>query len=120
MSIFISEPSDDEDTLDTNIDSLQQSGSGEKRNQFIPDVNDDDFISKVALLVHGKLNNPLSSARPTTNSWTNFDLSPPSTSVIDSANTDPPLPYNNNLQKNDENDIYGNCFSLTVKMQFKN
>ncbi len=41
--------------------------------------------------------------------WSNFDLTRPSTSVIGSVNTTPPLPYGNLEKKNDENDEFGNC-----------
>ncbi len=67
----------------------------------------------MAHLVKQQLN-PLADARPMVTTWSNFDLTPPSTSVIGSVNTSPPLHYNNLLKKNDENDIYGNFFSKYV------
>ena len=39
--------------------------------------------------------------------WSNYDLSPPSTSVIGTVNTDPPLHYDQKRSKNDANDSFG-------------
>jgi hypothetical protein len=72
-------------------------------------IENDQFISKVAELVGQKLS-PLLNARPVVTSWSNYNTSLPSTSVIGSVNTDPPLPYNNTIKKNDENDRFGNYY----------
>ncbi len=87
--------------MDSSFDSFEQSGSGNKNSS-----ENDEFISKVAELVGQKLN-PLLNARPVVSTWSNFNTSLPSTSVIGSVNTDPPLHYNNTIFKNDENDQFG-------------
>lgn len=85
-------------------ESLTQFGSGASLRD-----NDTDFIEKVATLVSQRLqtHNPMSGARPVISGWTNYDLSPPSTSVIGNVNTTPPLRYDQKLKKNDSNDIFG-------------
>ena len=90
--------SDSEDQTDSN---LLQSGSGSKRK-----LDEDQFIHKVAHLVTKKLN-PLALARPVSSAWSNFDLSPPSTSVIGSADTTPPVHFDQKRMKNDANDSFG-------------
>lgn len=39
--------------------------------------------------------------------WNNFNLTSPNTSVVESPNTSAPIHYDNNLEKDNENDIYG-------------
>lgn len=90
-------------------DNSAQFGSGNLKRRA-SDVDDESFISKVANLVSQRLNpnqNPLASARPVNTGWTNYDLSPPSTSVIGNVNTTPPVHYNQPRLKNDENDSFG-------------
>ena len=89
-------------------ESLLQSGSGltnsdVHKRKLSPD---DDFITKVATLVTERLSNPLQSARPVNTLWTNYNLSPPSTSVIGSVQTTPPLPFDVKRFKNDDNDSF--------------
>ena len=103
-------PSNNEETSSLENDedngferNLIQSGSGASGTSH---HQDDDFISKVAELVSKKLNNPLSKARPVSSSWSNFALSPPSTSIINSADTNPPIHYDVRRFKNDENDSF--------------
>ena len=82
---------------------FEQIGSGSKR-KLAPK---DKFIDKVAELVSKRLN-PITAARPVNSSWSNFDLSPPSTSIIGSVNTSPPLHFDQKRMKNDQNDSFGN------------
>jgi hypothetical protein len=99
-----SESKDDEtETIDTNA--FEQSGSGLHKSK-LNDLTDSEFISKVAHLVQQQIQ-PLVSARPVASSWSNVDLSTPSTSAIASVNTNPPLHYDIRQFKNDENDIFG-------------
>jgi len=42
-----------------------------------------------------------------TSIWSNFDASLPSTLIVSKEDTSAPLPYNNTISKNDENDSYG-------------
>ena len=74
------------------------------------DNDDTNFIAKVADLVSQRLQsaqNPLVNARPVNTSWTNYNLTPPSTSVIGNVNTTPPLHYDQKRFKNDANDSFG-------------
>ncbi len=100
-----------DDDSEDNTHAMDQSGSGLQREK-LNDITDPEFISKVAHLVRQQINpsNPLQSARPVASSWSNFDLTPPSSSVIASVNTNPPLHYDIRQMKNDENDIFGNSF----------
>ena len=84
------------------------SGSKRKHSQQEPD---EQFISKVAHLVTENLKPTI--ARPVNTGWTNFNLLPPSTSVIGSVNTAPPVHFDVKLQKNDDNDSYGKIFKLS-------
>jgi len=97
---------DGKDNTDEDLNSADQQGSGSEKSK-IHDITDPDFISKIAHLVKQQIG-PLSAARPVVTTWSNFDLTPPSTSVIGSVNTTPPLHYDNRQYKNDENDIFGN------------
>ena len=105
--------SDESDEV--NEDSLLQSGKG----MTLPlkrKFNTDVFIAKVAKLVTKKLSTTaptLHNARPVNTGWTNFDLSPPSTSVIGSVNTTPPIHFDQKRQKNDDNDSFGNNIICT-------
>ena len=80
-----------------------QSGSGLSNPK---QKTDEDFITKVATLVTERLSNPLQSARPVNTSWTNYNLSLPSTSVIGTVDTTPPLPFDIKRLKNDFNDSF--------------
>ncbi len=84
-------------------DSFNQTGSGETKPRK---SDDEDFIQKVAYLVGEKLN-PLLKARPVSTLWSNYDISLPSTSLLETPDSTPPLHYNNTISKNDENDSYG-------------
>ena len=64
--------------------------------------NEDEFIKKIAILVTKKINPRL----PET-IWNNFNLTSPSTSVVTPSNTNPAIHYDNTINKNDENDVYG-------------
>ena len=46
--------------------------------------------------------------RPMNTQWSNFDLSPPSTSVIGTTNTTPPIHFDQTKKVNDFNDAFGN------------
>ena len=54
------------------------------------------------------------SARPVISNWSNYNLSPPATSVIGNVNTTPALPYNQPLRKNDSNDEFGNDYKFNL------
>ena len=93
------------------IQSTSQIGSGFKRkrsktNESHENYEDDNFISKVAKLVAERFN-PIPTPRPVNTTWSNFNLSPPATSVLGNVNTTPPLHYNQQLTKNDFNDAFG-------------
>ncbi len=89
---------------DDKIDNLgEQSGSGISKN------SDEEFISKVADLVGKKLT-PLLNARPVQTTWSNFNTSLPTTAIVTSDDTSPPLHFNNSITKNDQNDIFGNIY----------
>ena len=58
-----------------------------------------------------------SAPRPVISNWSNYDLSPPSTSVMGNVNTTPALPFNQPLRKNDSNDEFGkmiNKFGIII------
>ena len=82
---------------------FEQIGSGSKR-KLAPK---DKFIDKVAELVSQRFN-PIIAARPVNSAWSNFDLSPPSTSIIGNTDTSPPLHFDQKRMKNDKNDSFGN------------
>ena len=67
----------------------------------------EDILSKIAQLVAQRLHPHLEAPRPVVSNWSNYDLSPPSTSVIGTANTTPALNFNQPRQKNDYNDVFG-------------
>ena len=72
-------------------------------------IHDQEFIGKIVKLVTEQITNPtnpLKDARPVNSTWSNFDLSPPSTSVINSANTVPPIHFTQTRIKNDDNDSF--------------
>ena len=48
-----------------------------------------------------------SDPRPVNTQWSNYNLLPPSTAVIGSVNTTPPIHFDIKRQKNDENDSFG-------------
>ena len=105
------ESNDDDDD-----DSLLQSGSGLLKR---PSAEKEDFISKVATLVSERLKSDSTpQARPVYTNWSNFNLSPPGTSVIGTTNTTPPIHYNQPRIKNNEDDIFGRlnlfCFKLII------
>lgn len=77
-----------------------QSGTGSSTSITIP--NEDDFVNKIAILVSKKIQPRL----PET-IWNNFNLTSPNTSMIGPPNTSAPLHYNNTINKDDENDIFG-------------
>jgi hypothetical protein len=87
-----------------------QSGSGLSKSGF---SNDEEFINKIAMLVTKKIHPRL----PQT-IWNNFSLTSPSTSTTASENTSPPLHYDNVINKNDENDIYGKQKHLNKPLDF--
>jgi hypothetical protein len=45
--------------------------------------------------------------RPVNTQWSNFNLSPPSTSVIGTTNTTPAIHYSQPINTNDYNDVFG-------------
>ena len=91
---------------------LKQTGSGKvKKRKRLHLHEDNEFIAKVAHLVTENLKPTI--ARPVNTGWTNFNLLPPSTSVIGSVNTAPPVHFDVKLQKNDDNDSYGKIFKLS-------
>ena len=55
-------------------------------------------MSLVTQKIEPRLSGPL---------WNNYNLNQPSTSVIETPQLHGPLPYNNTITKNDENDKYG-------------
>ena len=119
---------DNEVTDEESVDkSLIQSGSGLKSNfkkRKISDDDDDEFISKVAraaaTIVTENLQNPLKNARPVNTTWTNFNLSAPSTSIINSPNSTPPLHYGIKKIENDDNDTFDQKRLLkTVPARYK-
>jgi hypothetical protein len=73
----------------TNWFQLTQSGRGSKR-KLLEDPNE-HFITKIAHLVSQKLSpdSIQTTARPVSTNWLNYDLSPPSTSVMGNVNTTP-------------------------------
>ena len=87
----------EKDKLD-NLDSYQ-SGSGVAKTSI---SNDEEFVNRIALLVTKKIHPRL----PET-IWNNFNLSEPNTAMTTQPNTLPPLHYDNVMEKNDENDVYG-------------
>ena len=95
--------SDEEEQKD---ESLIQSGSGLLSRKRKYSEDDDEYISKIATLVSQKIQNPLLNARPVNTAWTNYNLSLPSTSVAQSANTTPPVHYDVKKFQNDDNDSF--------------
>ena len=84
---------------------LIQSGAGHLKKN----TNDEELIGRIVKLVTEQItnsSNPLKDARPVNTTWSNFDLSPPSTSVINSANTVPPIHFTQTRIKNDDNDSF--------------
>ena len=71
-----------------------QSGGGASKRKNLEDP-DEHFISKIAHLVSQKLSqNPNQiHPRPVSSTWSNYDLSPPSTSVMGNVNTTPGAVY---------------------------
>ena len=110
---------DDDDESETASDNSQiedallkssQSGSGVKRK--LVDVEDQHLITKLAHLVSQnlvsqKLIPEFPKPRPVISNWSNYDLSPPSTSVLGTVNTTPALNFNQPLKKYDYNDVFG-------------
>jgi hypothetical protein len=87
--------------VEPSTSSLDQSGAGQnslKRKQYLAN---DDFVTKVALLVTEKIKPRLPG-----NIWNNFSLSLPNSTCIETANTEPPIHYENLRVKTDENDVY--------------
>jgi hypothetical protein len=76
-----------------------QSGTGSSASMI---SNEDEFVNKIAILVTKKIQPRL----PET-IWNNFSLTSPNTSMIEPSNTSPPIHYNNTINKDDENDMYG-------------
>lgn len=99
------------DSNEESEDNLKQSGRGENLNSKRKYSDDTDFIAKVAHLVSQQIN-PMVSARPVSSAWSNFDLSPPSTSVIGNTNTLPPLHYDIRSFKNKDNDSFGETLKV--------
>ena len=64
-------------------------------------------IAKISKSSQKLTPNAHDTARPVVSNWSNYDLSPPSTSVIGTANTTPALNFNQPRQKNDYNDAFG-------------
>ena len=108
---------------DSTNEVLMQSGSGlpsSANRKRTLEYNESDFIAKVASLVKNQLQSSTSMiTNPVSTVWRNFDLSPPSTSLIVAENTTPPLHFNTELKKNDLNDTFGKFYyevKSTVKL----
>jgi hypothetical protein len=104
---------------DALIQSSSQIGSGSLKRKRKSSETNDDFITKVAHLVSQKFSNaeiPIPRPRPVNTTWSNYDLTPPSTSVFGNVNTSPPLHFNQSRIKNDFNDSFGNykCINLLI------
>lgn len=107
----------DKSETDDNSSDIQ-SGSGTSQEQFgtgsqnpIVISSEDEFVNKIAILVSKKIHPRLPESI-----WNNYNLTSPSTSMITPSNTKPPLPYNNTINKDDENDIDGKN-QLLLKIQ---
>ena len=83
---------------------MTQSGSGLLKRAS---NENQDFISKVAALVSEHLKPNVQEARPVSTNWSNFNLLPPSTSVIGTTDTRPPVHFDQSHFKNDDNDYFG-------------
>jgi hypothetical protein len=93
-----------------------QSGSGISKEQIgsgsqnpIAISSDDEFVNKIAILVSKKIHPRLPETL-----WNNYNLTFPNTSMISPSNTNPPLPYDNTINKDDENDIYGKNYCILL------
>ena len=90
--------SDDNNLEEALIESSTQSGSGTKRKN-LDDDPDEHYITKIAHLVSQRLSATTTpsqtSARPIYSNWSNYDLSPPSTSVMGNVNTTPGISVKN-------------------------
>ena len=113
---IVSREGDKSETDDNSSDI--QSGSGTSQEQFgtgsqnpIVISSEDEFVNKIAILVSKKIHPRLPESI-----WNNYNLTSPSTSMITPSNTKPPLPYNNTINKDDENDIDGKNH-LLLKIQ---
>ena len=80
--------------------SEEQIGLGESATTNL--IENNEFLSKIAYLVTKKIYPRLPES-----TWSNFNLTLPNSTAIESENTVAPLHYDNIKQKNDENDIYG-------------
>jgi hypothetical protein len=83
-----------------------QFGSGSQKRSAAS--SEDEFVNKIAILVTKKIY-----PRMPESIWNNYNLTSPGTSMVEPANTTPPIHYDNILNKDDENDIYGknNCLN---------
>jgi hypothetical protein len=113
---IVSREGDKSETDDNSSDI--QSGSGTSQEQFgtgsqnpIVISSEDEFVNKIAILVSKKIHPRLPESI-----WNNYNLTSPSTSMITPSNTKPPLPCNNTINKDDENDIDGKNH-LLLKIQ---
>jgi hypothetical protein len=82
------------------IPKIDQCGTGSSKS--ITPSHEDEFVNKIAILVARKIQPRL----PET-IWNNFNLTSPNSSMIGPSNTNPPIHYNNTINKDDENDSYG-------------